>query len=165
MSERRQVHRREPIIVVMDDGKEFEARPLPWLQRNDLGNEIVTQNARVINEFVKVWVDESSGLPQLEASFHEKLTDIFAVIALAYPTEDVTKLSELTHDELLELVYAALEVNSLTHLRPLVDPNSPTPTMLGGTDTSAGMMTQDGQKTESSTDSSSEDLVEMPSST
>jgi len=165
MNERRQVHRREPITIVMDDGKEFEARPLPWLQRNDLGNEIVTQNARVINEFVKVWVDESSGLPQLEASFHEKLTDIFAVIALAYPSVEVNQLSKLTQDELLELVYVALEVNSLTHLRPLVDPNSPTPTMLGGTDTSAGMTIPDGQKMESSTDSSSEELAETLSST
>lgn len=164
MSERRQVHRREPILVVMDDGREFEARPLPWLQRNDLGDEIVTQNARVINEFVKVWVDDTSGIPQLEAKFHEKLTDVFAVIAIGYPTEDVTKLSDLTHEELLELIYASLEVNLLEHLRPLVDPNFPTPTMLGGIATSEGTTTQAGQKTESSIDSSSEVLAEKPSS-
>lgn len=164
MSERRQVFRREPIIVAFENGREFEARPLSWLQRNDLGNEIVTQSAQVINEFVSVWVDETSGLPQLEAKFHEKLIDPVAVIARAYPSVDKADLAELTFDELMELIYAALEVNHLNHLKPLVDPNYPTPTKLGGTDTSEGMTILDGQKTESSLDSSSSASIEVPSS-
>lgn len=164
MSERRQVHRREPIVLSMENGREFEAKPLPWLQRNDLGDEIVTQNAKVINDFVSVWIDSESGVPQLEAKFHEKLTDPVAVIQRAYPSVDKAELEGLTFDEILELIYAALEVNHLTHLRPLVDPNFQTPTMLGGSDTSAGMTIPDGQKMESSIASSSTDSPETKSS-
>jgi hypothetical protein len=165
MDERRQVHRRQPIVVVLDSGLELVAKPLPLMARNDLGDEIVKQSANVINEFVQVWVDEESGLPKLAAKYHDKLTDFFAVLCLAYPDhKDVQELTTCTYEEILELIYAALEVNGLTHLKALVDPNLITPTNNGGNDISAGITTLLGQKTESSQDSSSQESTEPLSS-
>ena len=167
MGERRQVHRREPIEVVFDDGKTYLARPLPWTARNDLGDEILQQNLEAVNEAVKIFVTDVDGtqVPQLSGVMKNKITDWSSVLRKAFPDIEVIEFSSYTNEELAELTIASLEVNGLEHLRDLVDPNSPTPMLPGGTSFSAEGMTQiPGQKIESSELSSSEDSAENPSS-
>lgn len=165
MENRRQVHRREPIIIVLDDGREFEARPLPWLKRNELGNEIVTQGVAKVNEFVRMYVEETDAgksIPQLEMTFIDRLADYPKVLGMAYPQYELTWFDELSFEEVLELLGAALEVNKLEPLRPLIDPNSPSLIETGLNEPSIGVE-EDGQKTPSTADSSLLESTEAPS--
>lgn len=158
MSERRQVHRREPIIVELDNGREFEARPLPWLKRNELGNEIVTQGVEKVNDFVRMYVEETdigTSIPQLEMSFIDRLKDYPKILGMAYPQQPPEDFEDLSFEEIIELLVAALEVNKLDPLRPLIDPNAPSPIEPGGIGPSIGVPEEDGQKTTSTVDSSS----------
>lgn len=162
MAERRQATRREPIeIEIQGDDRVFVAEPLPWIQANDLGGEIVKQNADAFNHYVQMYVDEDSGLPQLEAQLKKKLSDWNAVLRMAYPNVDDKQWTEprvLSLDECADLVLAALDVNHLEHIKHLVDPNSPTPMLDGGISTSTSG--EDGQKTTSTPDSGSVDSPE-----
>jgi len=167
MDERRQATRREPIEVEIDDGRLFIARPLPWLEANDLGNMIVKQNAESFNEFVRLYVSDD-GVPQLEAALKQKVNDWTPILRAAFPedaddNEKWTKPRILTNDECADLVLASLDVNHLEHIRHLVDPNSPTPTLPGGIDTL--LSGEDGQKTTSTADSASVDSPEPTPST
>lgn len=156
MAERRQAARREPIEIEVEDGREFIARPLPWMQANDLGNEIIRQNTESANEFVKMWVNDV-GLPELQMQFSQKIKDWHTVLKLAFPEvteEQWTKPRVLDAGECAELVLASLDVNHLEQIKHLVDPNSPALTNLGGTDTSPETE-GNGQKTPSTPDSES----------
>jgi len=165
MTERRRAARREPIEVEVVDGRVFTSVPLPWMAANDLGDEIIRQNAESVNNSVRLYMD--GNIPQLEAALGVKIKNWKAVLDLAFPNDvETLNTNPLSPDENAELVLAALEVNHLEHLRPLVDPNSPPPTENGGNEPSlAGILTTIGPKTESTQDSGSEVSVAEMSST
>lgn len=165
MSERRQATRRTPIEVELEDGRIFTARPLPWMEANDLGNVILQEQAASANDAVRLFMEDN--VPQLAVTLQLKVKDWQAVLDRAYPEvtrEEWSNPRVPDRDECAALVIASLDVNNLEHLKQLVDPNSPTPTTLGGNDILelAGQETT-GQKTPSTPDSSSEVLTEVPS--
>lgn len=162
MSERRQAHRRETITVVLTTGKEFEAVPLKWLDRNDLGNEIIRQSQEMLNETMKLYVDAVSGAPQVDMMLDTKLSDFPKVLMMAYPgTKRTDYEGDVYYEDLLELIYAALDVNSLGHLRRLIDPNFPSPEKNGGASSSGDQLMLDIPKNQSTSDSSSQDLADQ----
>ncbi|HET7712989.1 MAG TPA: hypothetical protein VFK94_00055, partial [Patescibacteria group bacterium] len=113
------------MVVVRD--REFEAHPLPWMKRNDLGNEIMRQYSELLNSSMRAYTSEDTS-PQLELYLNDKVQDPIQLIKLGYPSwRDEDFLNDLDYDELLELIFASLEVNRLESLRDLVDPNSNTP--------------------------------------
>lgn len=160
MTERRRAAKLEPIIVELEDGNEYLAHPLPWMDRNDLGNEILKQYNELTNDAIKSFVGED-GTPQLDLMLNDKLKDPAAILKLAYP--QVAEWPKLTWPEILELIYAACDVNGLENLRQLIDPNSRTPDKVGGTN-SSGEDQIDTQKTPFTEDSDSSDLTEPESS-
>ena len=165
MGERRQVTRNLPIECEVADGRVFIAHPLPWMKANDFGNEVIQQNAAAMNEFVRMWVNDD-GLPQLEWQFKAKISDWHSLLKIAFPEVTDKQWSEprsLDTEECVQLALAACEVNHLEHLKHLIDPNSQTPTIPGGNDTSESAGTN-GQKTESTPSSdSSVSVSEKPS--
>lgn len=160
MAERRQAHRREPIIVELPSGVEIEVHPLPWQARNDVGDEIINQSQEITNEAIRVYVDQTSGAPQLEMRLNEKLRDPGMIVAMGLPGVEIP--SDTTYSEIHEIIYAILDVNDLEKLRPLVDPNFQTPTTIGGESLSGLESLIDGVKTPSSEGSSSEASIEEP---
>lgn len=135
MTERRQVARQGPIEVEVLDGTVFEAHPLPWLERNDLGTEILVQYQEVTNEAIRAYVDPE-GVPQLDLLLNDKLKDPVKVLKIAYPNADDGAFDKLTWPEILELIYAACDINGHGNLKPLIDPNSAAPTSNGGKNSS-----------------------------
>lgn len=167
MGERRQATRREPIEVEVADGRVFTAIPLPWMQANDLGNEILRQNQEGTNEFIRMYVNDD-GLPQLEMKLKQKIMDWASVLKLAFPSVEDSywhEPTDLDADQCAQLVLASLDVNHLEHIKHLVDPNSPTPTLPGGMDSSVPGTIQDGPKTVSTVSSDSQVSPEMEPST
>ena len=161
MAERRQAHRREPIEVEVRD-RVFTARPLPWLKRNDLGNEIMTQYTELLNSSLAAYKNPETGTPELSLYLQDKVQRPVDIIMLGYPDEDKDWINELDYPELLELIFASLDVNQLETLRDLVDPNSQPPTNPGGT-SSPGEETSDTPSPQPILDSSSQDSLEKPS--
>jgi hypothetical protein len=163
MPERRQAVRREPIEITLSDGKTYTANPLPWLKAGDLGNEIVRQNADAANEMVRLYVQDD-GLPQLEMKLKQKISDWGTVLVLAYPGSTPEEFDRYDIDECSALVLAALEVNHLTHIKHLVDPNFQPPMPNGGIVSSASGEDLIGQKIASIPPSDSTDSIEsLPS--
>lgn len=160
-AERRQAHRRVPILVEVEDGKTFEAHPLPWQDRNDFGNALVQQNAKAANEAVKLYVDPESNIPELTAKLYERAGDPIALLKMAYPKVKPAEYTGLTWRQLIELLLAALEVNELKHLARLIDPNSQAPIANGG----SPLVGEEevGQRIESLVDSSLQDSEETTS--
>jgi hypothetical protein len=166
--DRRQVHRRKPIVVVLDSGEEFSAEPLPWQKRNDLGQAIVTDNVAQTNKQLRMFVDPELSVPQIEAMLNEPLSDFPQFLVMGYPGTEVSDYDECSYGELVELLAAVCEVNELSKLRRLFDPNYQTPTTSTGETSSAeGILEQmmTGEKIQSSVDSSSSDSDETTSST
>jgi hypothetical protein len=166
MPERRQAHRREPIEVEVSTGTVWVARPLPWTTRNDFGDAIVKANADAVNAAVKLYVEDEGGInmPQIELALTQKIRDWKPLFDIAYPGYDPEDLGKLFFEDCIDLALAAMEVNSLSQLNHLVDPNSPTPMLPGGADTSGAIETTNGAKNGSSPDSDSTASTEMPPS-
>lgn len=164
MPERRQAHRREPIIVEVR-GEDVEARPLPWPQRNDLGNAIVHEYQEVFNSSLRAFVDPGSVVPRIEMELNDKIKNPDALVKMAYPHLPEDKIVSWDWQELRELLFAALDVNELESLKPLVDPNSLTPTPAGGSGSSGVQRVLDTLRLVSSVDSSSQDSPESQPST
>lgn len=159
---RRRVHRRQPIILVLDDDKEFVARPLPWQARNDLGEEVLQQNVAVTNEAVRLLRDEGGSIT-VEAKLQESLKDPFEVLRKGYPESNAEDFEGLSFDEIFELIHAALDVNHLDRLWRILDPNWIPPTSNGGETSSPGeMLETTGPKIESTEDFSSQESIETP---
>lgn len=155
MTERRRAVKTEPIVVEVYNGDTFTAQPLYWLDRNELGSEILRQYGDSTNEAIKSFMDES-GTPQLSLELNDKLKDPIKVLEMAYPEVKGWKDKRLTWPEILELIFASLEVNSLERLKDLVDPNWSAPEKNGGT--SSGEADQTNTQNEQSTpDSDSPD--------
>lgn len=127
MAERRHVHRREPIEVEVEGIGIFIARPLPWMDRNDLGDEIVRQATESVNQAVRLYTDPELNLPQLEAKLDEKLVDPVAVLKKAFPDADESLFPMLAWEEMKAIIETSLEVNALERLKRLLNPNSPSP--------------------------------------
>lgn len=136
VNERRQAHRREAIEVEVTGGKVFTAAPLPWMARNDFGDEVVRQATKSLNEYVKIYTDPELNIPQLEAKLDERLTDPNVILLMIYPGNDVKDFIPLVWSEIVELIFAGLDVNGLERLKRTIDPNFVPPTTNGGTPTS-----------------------------
>lgn len=173
MAERRQAHRRESIEVEVRD-RVLEAHPLPWMKRNDLGNEVMRQYSEVLNSQLRAYTDKSlvSGpdgeggfVPQLHLYINDKIQDPESIVQIGYPGVDLEFLHILEYAEILELIYASLDVNLLHDLKDLVDPNALAPTTNGGND-SPGMESppSDTPSQLPTPDSSSQESVEKKSS-
>jgi|SRR6185503_9500409 len=135
MSERRQAFRPDPIEVELEkDGRLISVGPVPWEQRNDIGNEIVKQHTNELNEAVRIFVAEDGTTPQLEARMANKLTDPFAIMHLALEPAEYEKVvdKKIYLNQITAILLAIVEVNELEHLKPLVDPNASTPGSFGG---------------------------------
>lgn len=161
MAERRQAHRREPIIVVVRE-EELEARPLPWLKRNDLGNAVIRQYTEMMNSTMRSFIN-ADGAPELEMYLNDKLKNPLEILSLGYP--DLKVKPEWEYPELYELIFASLDVNDLEHLKELVDPNSLTPKSNGGRSSSGTRRAQSIQKLLSSPNSDSVESPEKKSET
>jgi len=163
MTERRQAYRREPIEL--DLGEQIiSIGPVSWMRRNDFGNEVMRQHSEILNSAVRIYVEETDtdvAIPQMEAKFAEKFSDPYLLFeyGLDADTLSVVRQLELTFDQIVAILLAICDVNSMAQLHPLLDPNSLTPTPLGGllSELTAGGI--DTPKTESGPDSSSPDLI------
>jgi hypothetical protein len=153
MADRRQAVRREPIIVEVR-GKEYAAHPLDWIAAGGLGNEVIQQNTNAVNNAVRQYMDGE--IPQLQMALRRKMEDWDTFLRIGYPEAEKGEFEHYDLDECFELGKATLEINHLEYLIELIDPNSPPPTVNGGTETSAE---GDGQKIESTPSSSSSDSV------
>lgn len=139
MTERRQVARQQPLEVEVWDGRVYEAHPLPWLERNDLGNEILRRYNESFNEAIQAYTDPE-GTARLNVLLEDKIKEPLEILKLAYPKDS---FEGLHWPEIFELIYASLEVNNLNQLKPLIDPNSLTPEKNSGTSSTeslAGVM-------------------------
>lgn len=166
MAERRRAARREPIEVEVEDGRVFIARPLPWTEASDFANEIMRQSVEVTNDLVRMFTTDA-GVPQLEMKARQKLEDWHIPLKMAFPDvadEVWIKPRILDMEECAELLIAACDVNHLEHMKHLIDPNSPTPTLLGGNDSSAEGMEKVGEKIESTLTSLGPDSTANPPS-
>jgi hypothetical protein len=165
MSERRQAFRPESIEIDLGDGKVISVAPVVWTQRSDFGNEVVRQHVEIINEAVRIFVDKEFGIPQLEAKMGEKFSDPDILFKLGLTTENYEQVKDLNlyMNQIIEILLAICDVNVLPQLKALIDPNSQTPTRLGGitSELMSGIIPT--QKTESGPDLSLLESVEEPS--
>lgn len=167
MTERRQAYRREPIEIDLGNDTIISIGPVSWLKRNDFGNEVMRQHSDIINEAVKIYLDENAenAVPQIEARFAEKFTEPYKLLELGLDPDTYKTLVDLdlTYEQIVAILLAICDVNKLSQLYPLLDPNSLTPTPLGGLISKLVSGEDDTQKTESSPDSSSQESNETES--
>lgn len=157
MAERRQVNRREPIVAETSQG-DVEVHPLPWRQRNDLGDFVITSYIKSLNAVVSALsVTEEGQLKQAEGRFEDQHFDWGGALELAFPSEAQEKLNKLQFDELQSLLCISLEINGLENLRNMIDPKTfpnQSPEIDQG-------LTSDGAKTTSIPDSGLADTQEL----
>lgn len=165
MDERRQAFRRAGVTIDLSETDHIVVLPIPWEQRTDFGNEVIRQHVEVINDAVKLYADPETGIPQLQAKLAEKFNDPQALMKLGLLPELYESLHDrvLYFNQIVAILVAAAEVNDLPQLIPLLDPNSTTPTMLGGLLSELTSGFDSTLKTESGPDSFSPDSVETPS--
>jgi hypothetical protein len=166
MDNRRQAFAREPIEIDFGGGVIVSVGPVPWEQRNDFGNEVMRQHVEILNEAVQIYVqtDAEDAIPQLQAKFAEKFTDPDALFKLGLDEATYQQVHELHlfNNQIVAVMLAICDVNEMSQLHPLLDPNSLAPTTLGGI--VSGMLgEEDTLRTASGADSSSQDLSEAPS--
>lgn len=154
MAERRQVARRDPIIIETSQG-DVVVEPLPWMQRNDLGDKILQSYAESINSMVGAMsTDPETGRVSTGgAHFDDKAFNWDGIIDLALPSVDRGLIDKLDITELRTCLLASLEVNKLESLGSMIDPNFQPPSQEGREDQ------QDGQKIISLPDSGSPDIL------
>lgn len=159
MTEQRRVSRPSTINIEVITGdsaaRSFEAKPLPWRARNDLGDEVVQQYLNALNEGMRQ-IGEGTDA-KLIGKLMEAMIDYDKLFTISYPQGSVEYFHELTFTQMMEVLNAALEVNLLGRQRYMIDPNLTAPTQ-EKTTPSNGAST-DGQKTTSSDDSSSPALT------
>lgn len=162
MEQRRQVTRRDPIIIETSQG-EFVAKPVPWRMRNDLGDGVIQSYIDSTNEFLGAFKTGPDG-KLIGGVFDDKAFDWNAVLALAFPDMDHEVFDKLDIWEMREVLLASLEVNDLESIKHMIDPNSPAPEpMTKNTEVGSGAE-PDGQKTISSEDSGDQVTAETKSS-
>lgn len=158
MPERRRVVRREPIIIETDNG-EFEAHPLPWQQRNDLGDLLIQTYVASVSAMVgAIRMDAETG-QVAGGHLDDKVFDWAGLLALGFPSVESREFDKLDIFEMRELVKASLEINDLDHLSFMIDPNSRSQSSAE----EAEEATSDGPKIMSTPDSGSADSQEVRS--
>jgi len=167
MDDRRQAFKREPIIVELSPEESISIDPIPWEQRTAFGDEVVRQNVSILNEAARIYVDEDSGAPQLEAKLTQKFTDPRRLFELGLipETYEIIKDKKLYHNQVVEILLVIAEINDLPQLKPMLDPNSLTPTPLSGILSSLTTPGDVSLPIESGPDSSSPDSNETSSET
>lgn len=166
MSDRRQAFAREAIEIDLGD-RVVTVAPVPWVQANDFGNEVVQQNVTILNEVAVIYSAPDSDIPQLSMKLAQKWTDPRRLLELGLPAEEFEKIKSVSlyDNQISAILVAAAEVNGLKQLLPILDPNLESPATLSGlvsalTDT-AGEILQNA----SGADSSSPVSPEMSSET
>jgi hypothetical protein len=164
MNDRRQAFKREPIEVDLGD-RVISVGPIPWEKRNDFGDAVIGQYTTIINEAVVLFMDEATGAPQLDAKLKEKYSDPTQLLRLGLEDGafEAATSEPLYENQIIALLLAICEVNSLSQLRAILDPNWDGPTTLGGLQSVIGPLTPDSPTTESGLDSSSPGSAETPS--
>lgn len=169
MNERRQAYRREPIEIDLGGDVIISIGPVSWMRRNDFGNEVMRQHSQLLNEAVKIYLEENieDAVPQLEAKFGDKFKDPYPLLELGLDeaTYLTVKELDLTFEQIITILLTICDVNKLDQLHPLLDPNSQAPTPIGGLISNLVSGEQATQKTESSPDSSSLESNELLSTT
>lgn len=161
MPERRQAFRPEPVELEFSDGFILSIGPVPWPKRNDFGNEVIQQYVENLNEAVRAYIDTETGTPQLVARMGEKFTDPATLLRLGLlpgAFEQIEK-RDLYFQEVVQILLAICDVNDLKKLRPLIDPNLETPTLVGGSLSPTVEEGTNSPKIESGPDSSSPELT------
>lgn len=166
MPDRRQAFRREPIEIDLGGEVVVSVGPVVWHQRNDFGNELIRQHVEIINEAVKMYVDPETQVPQIEMKLGEKFSDPIALFKLGLDEETFAQVNGLNlfQNQIVAILLTITEVNDLTQLNGMIDPNLTTPMRIGGM--LSGLTSgdqEDIQKTGSGLDSSSTDSTESPS--
>ena len=168
MTERRQAFRREPIEIDFGDAV-VSIAPVSWLRRNDFGNELLRQHSELLNEAVQIYIEESAETeyPQMQAKFASRFSDPIMLLELGLDAATFQQgkalAGELTFEQISEILLAICDVNKMDQLRPLLDPNSQTPTPLGTILSQLVAEGDDTPKTESGQDSSSPASTETES--
>lgn len=155
MTERRQAFAREPIEIDLGGSQGvISVGPVVWTRRNEFGSEVVRQNVQVVNEAVRLYTEPDTGLPQLEMKLSEKFSDgpRLLELGLDQATFKLLDIPTLHQNQITAILVAICEVNDLVQLLPMIDPNSTTPTTLGGFVGGLQEMMEP-QKTESGVDS------------
>ena len=148
----RRTSRPEPIITEVEsvDSKmlRFEAVPLPWRERNDFGDEMVQQHLTALNEGIQE-IGEGKDA-HLVGKRMDAMIDYEKLFKMGYPNGSTEDFQQLTFEQMMEVLSAALDVNLLESQRYMIDPNFNAPNRQNRDGGST-----DGQKTTSTEDSSS----------
>jgi hypothetical protein len=126
MAERRRVTRHEPITTETRFG-DLVAEPLPWRQRNDLGDLVIQTYVNSITAMQGAFrIDEETGKP-VGGTFDDKAIDWDGLLSVAYPNTPKEDIEKLDIYELRTSMCSSLEVNDMSHLGYMVDPNFQSP--------------------------------------
>jgi len=142
---------------VSAEGGEVLVAALPWRARIDLGKLIVEVYEQAVNELTAVGVaaaqDSSVHIPHFDSLIqYDKILVASGV--------DAGQIESADWEELMEVLKAVCEVNSLMNLYYMLNPNTPSPS--ADQMTMTGEEASDGLKTSSTEDSSA---PESPSET
>jgi hypothetical protein len=170
----RRVTRREPITVIVDsdDGEVvFEAKPLPWRKRLDLGEALSRMyTAGFTAELQPMYDPESHALIGVAGGLFEAAIDYNALFILCYtewqandagdlivkndpPKKLASAFNSLDYDQIVEVLSANLAVNGLDRIAHLLDPQRKAPPLTGASESASEETTDAGAKTDSATDS------------
>lgn len=129
----------------------FEAKPLPWRKRNELGRVIAENYTKAILAGRMDVHENPDGTQRIDFSFSESAIDYDAILALMYPENKVGEEGDfeaLDFRDLIDKVMdASLVVNGLERQRHMLDLGK---SVLGQEPSSADG--DDGPKTGSSPD-------------
>lgn len=147
----RRVTRREPITVKVDvEGQEttFLAHPLPWKQRNDFGNLVLSEYSDAITRLLDK-EEEDGVVKRLTPKLFESVMDYPKLFAVGFAGVQESDFEKLDFDQMLVVLGAALEVNGLERYSHMLDPDRVKDPATGVSEVEAPA--EDGSKMESST--------------
>jgi len=157
------VTRHEPITTTVG-GHTFEAVPLPWRKRNDVGEMLIRSYNDALGKLIAGVTDAEGNVIAIEGALFESLLDYDGLYALMYsPRDDTGTLTgldkkqtaafeALDFDSMIDVLAAGLTVNGLERMEHMLDPDRKKVPAIG----ESGEVidpTSDGPKMESSTDS------------
>lgn len=165
----RKTTRREPISITAElangDEHKFDAKPLPWRVRNDLGEAINAMYANALNLEIRALTDDDGNVTGLQGSMFEKVMDYPGLFIFAFseweiddageakakkpPSKaDTAAFNQIDFDQMIEVLVAALDVNGLDRLVHLLDPERKKAPLTGASEPQTETPTDDGMKTE-----------------
>lgn len=151
--EDRRLTRKGPISIYAGSiDQNIEVKALPWRERNDLG-ELIREEFLSALDKIKKQASEGKGTSSLESQL-----DYERVAKKGLPGTDI---SSLEWDELIALMEVMCDLNGLTEsCLWMLDPNVLRPQLLLEAE---GTMEVDGQKMQSTEDSSEQESIPEPS--